>query len=62
MKFTARDHAFVYGVIAEEVMSRCSDAETILEDAIKVYIENLVPFNIANVSKETLTCNACIVN
>ena len=37
MKFTARDHAFVYGVIAQEVMSRCTDAEEILKDAITVY-------------------------
>lgn len=37
MKFTARDHAYVYGVIAQEIMSRCEGAEAILEEAIKVY-------------------------
>lgn len=37
MKFTARDHAFVYGVIAQEIISCCPDAETILEEAIKTY-------------------------
>ena len=38
MKYTARDHAFVYGVIAQELMARPDcDAAAVLEECIKVY-------------------------
>lgn len=37
MKFTARDHAFVYGVIAQEITAACADSAVILEEAIKIY-------------------------
>ena len=37
MKYTARDHAYVYGIIAQEVMKACPDGAHILEEAIKTY-------------------------
>lgn len=37
MKYTARDHAYVYGVIAQEIMAGCECSEKVLEEAIKVY-------------------------
>ena len=37
MKYSARDHAFVYGVIAQEILADVPDAPAVLEEAIKVY-------------------------
>lgn len=37
MKYTARDHAFVYGVIAQEILASVPDAVAVLEKAIQVY-------------------------
>lgn len=37
MKYTARDHAFVYGVIAQELLKKHPDALDTLEKAIKEY-------------------------
>ena len=37
MKYSARDHAFVYGVIAQEILAEVPDAPAVLEEAIKVY-------------------------
>lgn len=37
MKFTARDHAFLYGVIAQEIVKACDASAEILENAIKTY-------------------------
>lgn len=37
MKYTARDHAFVYGVIAQEILASAPDAVAVLEKAIQVY-------------------------
>ncbi|MDO4476018.1 MAG: L-2-amino-thiazoline-4-carboxylic acid hydrolase [Lachnospiraceae bacterium] len=37
MKYTARNHAFVYGVIAQEILAACEGAPEILEKAIRTY-------------------------
>ena len=37
MKYTARDHAFVYGVIAEELLRLYPERTDVLEKGIKVY-------------------------
>lgn len=37
MKYTARDHAFVYGVIAQELLSAAAEGESVLEECIKEY-------------------------
>lgn len=37
MNYTARDHAFVYGVIAQEVLARRPDGTDVLEEGIKLY-------------------------
>ena len=36
-KYTARDHAYVYGVIAQEIVKVCPDAPDVLREAIMVY-------------------------
>lgn len=37
MKYTARDHAYVYGVVAQEIVKACPDAPEVLKKAITVY-------------------------
>lgn len=37
MQYTARDHAYVYGVIAQELLKKKEDALDVLEKCIKVY-------------------------
>ena len=36
-EYTARDHAYVYGIIAQEIVRVCPDAPDVLREAITVY-------------------------